>query len=186
MKKSLLIFGLVLICFKGYAAPDKYTRYLLNEPATMMDLFLNRMERRYQNHAKRIFTFVGSRYQSLSFTYKYDSNRIYLKIFFNIKPEQRNMLKIYCEYYKSMAKTLFDADIYSSHYGWEKKSRPKNLEKHIKKIAYFKFLMSKPERNIVLEGFLNIKPKVKTKKKGDLENFSCEGPLFGKKILYSD
>ena len=186
MKKGLFILVLVLVCYKGHAEPDKYARFLLNEPVTLMDLFLYRMERYYE---KKIFITTGRpgiKYEYLSFKYAYNSNRIYLNIFFTMIPAQRKVLKKFCESYKESVQFLFDPELYTVHYGWQKKYRPKNLDNHIKKITYFKLVMFKYKRSIVLEKFLYLKPPVITIKKGDLEEFSCEGPLFGKKILYSD
>ena len=191
MVMRTLIFLFVLLGFSvsSYAEPSKAVSYLMNEPMTMFEWGMYRLERSVDGLNVEEFDLIN--FQSWGVDYNWDRNRLVLK--FAAYPKQKSLNKLPA---KELCKELIwtvrwrfgvlknDANLsnadregtletlgpsmFFKHTGFESKGRPDNLTEEI--------------HNIII-----IRVTIRTGKDDKAPYTSilaCECPLTGKQILY--
>lgn len=132
-KRCVIITAIIFLLFVGIcnAEPDSKVKYLMDEPVSMFDFGLFRLEMLFREHL------IGD-YES-EVSYNWDRNLIEIKnepgtteILKN-KNEAKNWCKLYISSVRAVM-TLPQYDFFFTHYGYARKNRPENLYNHFRKI----------------------------------------------------
>lgn len=123
------------------AEPDSTIKYLIDEPVSMLDYGIARMERMIPPPVNG----------NVSVSYSWEENRIIISVDFiphrqdpynppyKDKEEAKNKIKEYLKKLKIFLKTTSFNEVYFNHAGYRSPNEPKDLDSKLKNITEIKF-----------------------------------------------
>jgi hypothetical protein len=142
--RKLIIITALLMCLQVInvnAEPSKKTRYLINEPVSMLDFGIYRLNKRISSYKNSLE--INGKLTSAIWSYNYNDDRLNLHISYHLEKENKEKIKQKIKQtVKYIKNVIYPSHIksYISHYfmheGYTSKNKPDNLYEHIDNIAY--------------------------------------------------